>query len=150
MKVHVILKNHVHFCCKSKKRNNFAIENLGHMRKTFLTHILMPAFLVILVSGCTGRKQYRTLLARADSLMIVQPNSAHALLCSIDSADLQRQRKSVRMRYELLRAEAQNKLLTPFTTDSLLREVADYYNSTWHKYILHSSFFMFHFSFGLE
>ena len=82
--------------------------------------------------------------------MIVQPNSAHALLCSIDSADLQRQRKSVRMRYELLRAEAQNKLLTPFPPDSLLREVADYYNSTWHKYILHSSFFMFHFSFGLE
>ena len=90
------------------------------------------------------RQHYRALLARADSLMIVQPDSAYALLCSVDSADLQRQQKAVRMCYEMLLAEAQNKLYIPFTTDSLLREVADYYNSLWHKYILHFSCFTSH------
>ena len=93
-----------------------------------LRHILTPVLLVILVSGCTGGRQYRALLEQADSLMTGQPDSAYALLSAIDSADLQRQRKAVRMRYELLRAEAQNKLYIPFTTDSVLREVADYYN----------------------
>ena len=86
------------------------------------------AFFLLILSSCSGGQQYCALLDRADSLMSVQPDSAHALLCSIDSADLQRQRKSVRMRYELLRAEAQNKLYIPFRNDSVLREVADYYN----------------------
>ncbi len=93
-----------------------------------LRHILTPALLIIVLLGCTGGNQYHALLERADSLMTGQPDSAYALLCAIDSADLQRQRKSVRMRVELLRAEAQNKLYIPFRTDSVLRKVADYYN----------------------
>ena len=93
-----------------------------------LRHILTPVLLVILVSGCSGGQHYCALLEQADSLMTGQPDSAYALLCAIDSADLHSQRKSVRMRYELLRAEAQNKLYIPFRTDSVLREVANYYD----------------------
>ena len=89
---------------------------------------ILGVFLLIILSACSGGKQYSAMLDRADSLMTGQPDSAYALLCAIDSADLQRQRKSVRMRFELLRAEAQNKLYIPFRTDSVLRKVADYYN----------------------
>ncbi|MBQ9285659.1 MAG: hypothetical protein IJ209_05180 [Bacteroidaceae bacterium] len=93
-----------------------------------LTHILSPVFLGVCFFGCTGGRQYRALLEQADSLMATYPDSAYALLNSIDSVDLHSQRKSVCMRYELLRAEAQNKLLIPFTTDSVLREVVRYYD----------------------
>ena len=114
------------------------------MKKALLTHILTPAVITILMLSCSGGNRYRALLDRADSLMAEHPDSAYALLASIDSADMSRQRKAVRMRYELQRAEAQNKLYLPFTTDSVLREVVRYYDSPWHKYIIHFSFFTFH------
>ena len=60
--------------------------------------------------------------------MTAHPDSAYAIITSIDSADIQKQRKATRMRYELLRAEAQNKLYIPFTTDSVLRRVVSYYD----------------------
>ena len=98
------------------------------MEKAFLTHILTSALLTILMLSCSGGSRYRALLDRADSLMAEHPDSAYALLASIDSADMSRQRKAVRMRYELQRAEAQNKLYLPFTTDSVLRRVVGYYD----------------------
>ena len=114
------------------------------MKKALLTYILTPAVITVLMLSCSGGSRYRALLDRADSLMAEHPDSAYALLTSIDSADMSRQRKAVRMRYELQRAEAQNKLYLPFTTDSVLREVVRYYDSPWHKYIIHYSFFTFH------
>ncbi|MBQ7420605.1 MAG: hypothetical protein IJV27_00435 [Prevotella sp.] len=93
-----------------------------------LTHILSPVFLGVCFLGCTGGSQYRALLEQADSLMATYPDSAYALLNSIDSVSLHSQRKNVRMRYELLLAEAQNKLCIPFRTDSVLREVVCYYD----------------------
>ena len=114
------------------------------MKKALLTHILTPAIITILMLSCSGGNRYHALLDRADSLMAEHPDSAYALLASIDSADMSQQRKAVRMRYELQRAEAQNKLFIPFTTDSVLREVVRYYDSPWHKYIIHFSFFTFH------
>ena len=90
--------------------------------------ILLSSFLFIILSACSGGRPYRILLDRADSLMADYPDSAYALLASIDSADMSRLRKAVRMRYELQRAEAQNKLYTPFTTDSVLHRVVGYYD----------------------
>ena len=98
------------------------------MKKALLRHILTPAIITILMLSCSGNSRYRALLDRADSLMAEHPDSAYALLASIDSADMSQQRKAVRMRYELQRAEAQNKLYTPFTTDSVLRRVVGYYD----------------------
>ena len=98
------------------------------MEKAFLTHILTSALLTILMLSCSGGSRYHALLDRADSLMAEHPDSAYALLTSIDSADMSRQGKAVRMRYELQRAEAQNKLYTPFSTDSVLRRVVGYYD----------------------
>ncbi len=100
------------------------MKNLFH--HLFLYSIILSSFL--LLAACSGGHQYRTMLNRADSLMTVHPDSAYAIITSIDSADIQKQRKAVRMRYELLRAEAQNKLYIPFTTDSVLRRVVSYYD----------------------
>ncbi|MBQ9285139.1 MAG: hypothetical protein IJ209_02485 [Bacteroidaceae bacterium] len=100
-----------------------------------LRHFLTPALLIIFLFGCTGGRQYRALLEQADSLMAGHPDSAYALLTSVDSVGLHSQRKNVRMRYELLRAEAQNKLCIPFRTDSVLRDVVRYYDSPWRKFI---------------
>ena len=66
-------------------------------------------------------------LTAADSLLTVQPDSAlryleaHARLKGEGS-------RSQRMRYELLRATAQNKAYVDFTTDSVMKQVADYYD----------------------
>ena len=98
------------------------------MKNALLTRILTPAVITILMLSCSGGSRYRALLDRADSLMAEHPDSAYALLTSIDSADMSRQGKAVRMRYELQRAEAQNKLYTPFSTDSVLRRVVGYYD----------------------
>ena len=82
---------------------------------------------VIVLSSCTGGR-YDALLCQADSLMTANPDSAWALLSAVDSVDMQHQRRSTRMRYELLRAEAQNKLYIDFTTDSVMRQVVQYYD----------------------
>ena len=88
--------------------------------------IILSSFLIL--AACSGGHQYRTMLDRADSLITAHPDSAYAIITSIDSVSIHKQRKAVRMRYELLRAEAQNKLYIPFTTDSVLRRVVSYYD----------------------
>ncbi|MBP3829693.1 MAG: hypothetical protein ILA06_05245 [Bacteroidaceae bacterium] len=82
---------------------------------------------VFVLFSCTGGR-YDALLRQADSLLTANPDSAWALLSAVDSADMQHQRRSTRMRYQLLRAEAQNKAYVPFTTDSVLRRVVRYYD----------------------
>lgn len=102
------------------------------MKKTLL-HFLKSFLFIFLIVGCSGGRNYRAQLERADSLMTAHPDSAYAILTSIDSADIHNQRKAIRIRYELLRAEAQNKLYVPFTTDSVMRKVAAYYNHPLHR-----------------
>ena len=82
---------------------------------------------VFVLSSCTDGR-YDALLRQADSLLTVKPDSAWTLLSAVDSADIARQRRSTQMRYQLLRAEAQNKAYVPFTTDSVLRRVVLYYD----------------------
>lgn len=100
------------------------MKNLFH--HLFLYSIILSSFLIL--AACSGGHQYRTMLNRADSLMTTHPDSAYAIITSMDSVSIHKQRKAVRMRYELLRAEAQNKLYIPFTTDSVLRRVVSYYD----------------------
>ena len=82
--------------------------------------------LLLLTAGCDDR-QLDNVLATADSLVTVSADSAlhyleaHARLKPEGS-------RSQRMRYELLRATAQNKAYVDFTTDSVMKEVVDYYD----------------------
>ena len=92
------------------------------MRKT-MGFILL---LVLSLMACTGHR-YPTKLVVADSLCAANPDSALRLLTqykdSIKSAS-----KVDRMYYELLLADAMNKAYVDMTTDSILKEVTDYYD----------------------
>lgn len=82
--------------------------------------------LVFTLMACTGHR-YPTKLVVADSLCAANPDSALRLLTqykdSIKSAS-----KADRMFYELLLADAMNKAYVDMTTDSILKEVTDYYD----------------------
>ena len=66
-------------------------------------------------------------LVLADSLMNSRPDSALAVLDGAEE-EMAGEPKSVRMRYQLLRHQAMNKAFVPFTSDSLMLDVTDYYD----------------------
>ncbi len=94
------------------------------MRRT--AHLLL---LALLLAACGGWRGGDRLMSRADSLMYARPAAALVLLDSIPEAARARMSKGQRMRYELLRADAQNKNFVKFTTDSVLKAVVSYYDS---------------------
>ena len=81
---------------------------------------LLPHF------GEDGRGLPQALLL-ADSLMNSRPDSALAVLEGAE-VEIAGESRSVRMRYQLLRHQAMNKAFVPFTSDSLMLDVADYYD----------------------
>ena len=85
----------------------------------------MATFVLLTVVGCG--QSYPPSLQAADSLMNERPDSALALLDDME-ADMASAAKSVRMRYQLLRHKAMNKAYVPFTSDSLMLLVTDYYD----------------------
>ena len=86
----------------------------------------MATFVLLTVVGCG--QSYPPSLQAADSLMNERPDSALALLDDME-ADMANAAKSVRMRYQLLRHKAMNKADVLFTSDSLMLDVVDYYDS---------------------
>jgi len=67
------------------------------------------------------------LLERAETLMDSLPDSAYTLLTECDST-IREQSEKTRMRHTLLLAEANNKLYQPLPSDTLFKEVVDYYD----------------------
>ena len=86
-------------------------------------HITLLAALLTL-AACHRRLPHE--VARADSLLATRPDSALALLRGV-AGEVEGCSRSDRMRYALLCAEAQNKAYEDFTTDSVVRRVAEYY-----------------------
>ena len=91
--------------------------------KTLLGYI--AAFVLLTVAGCGH--SYPPSLRLADSLMDSRPDSALAVLDAARGQTVGAP-EAVRMRYQLLRHQAMNKAFVPFTTDSVMRAVADYYD----------------------
>ncbi len=85
-------------------------------------------FLICTIAACTGNRVTETLLQKADSLMDIAPDSVYRLLDSLCDRS-EGYSRSLRMRCELLKAKAQNKAYVDFTTDSVMLQVADYYDS---------------------
>ena len=83
--------------------------------------------MVLLMAGCGGGRGPQALVL-ADSLMNSRPDSALAVLEGAEG-QMAGESRSVRMRYQLLRHQAMNKAFVPFTSDSLMLDVADYYDS---------------------
>ena len=120
------------------KRLSFIIGLLLHiMKRLAFFNLLVFTFFI---ASCTGDKEVRALLERAEALMESHPDSAYAELLhssskieegdrsAVEAYDFMHLGGSERACYLLLLAEAENKLYMPLPSDTLFREVVDYYD----------------------
>ncbi len=91
--------------------------------------IYILLFLVVNIS-CTNNKRYDTLMLRADSIMDSNDDSAKVAIELLDKMKPQLDdfTRRQRMYYELLYHKAMNKACITFTSDSVMKEVVDYYD----------------------
>ena len=84
----------------------------------------------MLLASCAGNRKYDDLMQRADSIMNVNDDSAKVAIRMLDGVkpQLPEFSQSQKMRYELLRHKAMNKACITFTSDSVMKEVVDYYD----------------------
>lgn len=97
------------------------------MGKTILAYCLCAFALVMLAAGCGGR--CRTSLLVADSLSDVDGQQAMAVLDSLRPHMDDASRRE-RMLYELARLKAQNMMYQLPASDSVVRPLLDYYESS--------------------
>ena len=92
--------------------------------------ILIYMLIFMSLSSCSNRK-YEQTITRADNLMERCQDSARSALAILDSIrpDLSKMGKSTQMRYQLVYAKGMNKGYVDFTTDSLMKEIVDYYDN---------------------
>ena len=95
--------------------------------RTIKTILLLP-ILSLILSCSYNDKQVDLAITKAEELLDVSPDSSLAILDKVDSLKT-KWRTSQQMRYELVRAHAQNKAYINFSTDSILKEVVDYYDT---------------------
>ena len=94
------------------------------MRRLLLFVMVFP---LLMVSCSREGKELAAKLHLADSLIEAEPDSGVALLVSLRE-QVEDASKANRYRYQLLLAKAKNQAYVPITTDSILREVAGYYD----------------------
>lgn len=84
----------------------------------------------MILTSCAGNRKYDDLMQRADSIMDVDDDSAKVAIRILDGVkpQLLEFSKAQKMRYELLRHKAMNKAYISFTSDSIMKEVVDYYD----------------------
>ena len=84
----------------------------------------------MILTSCAGNRQYDDLMQRADSIMNVNDDSAKVAIRMLDGVESQLPEfsKAQKMRYELLRHKAMNKAYISFTSDSIMKEVVNYYD----------------------
>ena len=97
----------------------------AYMRR--LPHILLCLWALCMLIGCAG-DGYTPALRTADSLMNDSPSVALAMLDSL-KGEAQGWSRARRMRYHLLTMKAQNKAYVDFTSDSLAKDVVEYYDN---------------------
>ena len=93
-----------------------------------MKHIVIYIIIGITLLSCSERQEYVESLEQAQSLLDEHPDSALQIL---DSLSLHEQdfSKSFRMKYQLLKLQAQNKADAKMDTINIVPEVADYYAS---------------------
>lgn len=92
-----------------------------------LPYFLLCLWALCILMGCAG-DGYNPTLRAVDSLVNDHPDSALTLLNNM-KAEVDGWSRSQRMRYHLLTLKAQNKAYVDFTSDSLAREVVEYYDN---------------------
>ena len=92
--------------------------------------VIYLLLILLILASCAGNRKYDELMQRADSIMNVNDDSAKVAIRMLDGvkSQLPEFTKKQRMRYELLRHKAMNKACITFTSDSVMKEVVDYYD----------------------
>ena len=106
------------FCTFAKKKSGM---------KEKVIYLLL---ILLILASCAGNRKYDDLMKRADSIMNVNDDSAKVAIRMLDDVkpQLPEFSQSQKMRYELLRHKAMNKACITFTSDSVMKEVVDYYD----------------------
>ena len=93
--------------------------------------VIFLLLIIMLLASCAGNRKYDDLMQRADSIMDVDDDSATVAIRMLDGVkpQLPEFSQSQKMRYELLRHKAMNKACITFTSDSVMKEVVDYYDN---------------------
>ena len=93
--------------------------------------VIFLLLIIMLLASCAGNRKYDDLMQRADSIMNVNDDSAKVAIQMLDGvkSQLPEFSQSQKMRYELLRHKAMNKACITFTSDSVMKEVVDYYDN---------------------
>ncbi len=91
--------------------------------------VIYLLLILLILASCAGNRKYDDLMQRADSIMDVDDDSAKVAIRMLDGvkSQLPEFSQSQKMRYELLRHKAMNKAYISFTSDSVMKEVVDYY-----------------------
>ena len=92
--------------------------------------VIYLLLILLILASCAGNRKYDDLMQRADSIMDVDDDSAKVAIRMLDGVkpQLPEFSQSQKMRYELLRHKAMNKACITFTSDSVMKEVVDYYD----------------------
>ena len=90
-----------------------------------MKHLFLLCLSVLLLASCSSGR-YPSALYVADSLSVVCPERAVALLDSL-RPQMEQEGERVRMYYQLLCVKARDKAYLPHTSDSLVLEVLRYY-----------------------
>ena len=93
--------------------------------------VIFLLLIIMILTSCAGNRKYDDLMKRADSIMNVNDDSAKVAIRMLDGikSQLPEFSQSQKMRYELLRYKAMNKACITFTSDSVMKEVVDYYDN---------------------
>lgn len=93
--------------------------------------VIFLLLIIMLLASCAGNRKYDDLMQRADSIMDADDDSATVAIRMLDGIkpQLPEFSQSQKMRYELLRHKAMNKACITFTSDSVMKEVVDYYDN---------------------
>ena len=91
--------------------------------------VIFLLLIIMLLASCAGNRKYDDLMKRADSIMDADDDSAKVAIRMLDGvkSQLPEFTQAQKMRYELLRHKAMNKACITFTSDSVMKEVVDYY-----------------------
>ena len=92
--------------------------------------VIYLLLILLILASCAGNRKYDDLMQRADSIMNVNDDSAKVAIRMLDGIKPQLPEFTTgqRMCYELLRHKAMNKAYVSFTSDSIMKEVVDYYD----------------------
>ncbi len=110
-----------------KRKSNIIYIIIGGVSHLKMKRIAYIAVIFLMLLACGPRKEYGETLLKAEAMMNDHPDSALLILGQLKDT-MRTAGKADRMYYELLLADAQNKTYVDFTTDSIMKEVAHYYD----------------------